>query len=360
MKRLHLLTLLSCCLAIVVFLLKRMDKTTISMGKGQIIPSNWLAKNHHPLTPKKDIRTGYITFLSYPEWHLVFCPEEQALYFKNKTATSFDFMKQTHQIWEGYEIVNNQVKKNFKPNEGYHLMIWVIGVSSSAEYGIKSWYETVVGKLTDTEKTITDEDKFNAYFTDDYVKFIKDKPWYEYDFKSKLRELWSNTSFFDSYFLRKMERKYILTSELLVKYGYGKLIGMGSQSIYGKAKETTPVVLADYPKSSTYKIEQAFGDSCVLINLPRYHRFNAEICKLVKNGAKVKEVGGNTSAILVTVLADKKYYNAVPSAKKLFVQPIPSFDKQKRIGYAVLIPNLDEFISQMDKENIQIEHIYDF
>jgi hypothetical protein len=104
-------------------------------------------------------------------------------------------MSHTAQIWQSYKIVNDQVKNNFPTNTGYHFMIWVIGTSASVEYSIKAWYETIIGRITDTEAPTTGEDKFNAKFTQDYVAFIKDRPWYEFDFISRLKELWTSTSF---------------------------------------------------------------------------------------------------------------------------------------------------------------------
>src|SRR4030095_4303508 len=246
MKRLYILTLCSIGLAVCIFLYKRRNPTTIPSGNGLVIPKDWLIINNNPLTPKADIRPADQTFLTFPEWFLVFSPEEQANYFKNHTATTFPFMSHTAQIWQSYKRVNDQIKDTFPTNKGYHFMIWVIGTSASVEYSIKAWYETIIGRITDTGEPITDEDKFNAKFTQDYVGFIKDRPWYEFDFKSQFKTLWTSNSFFGNSFLRKVERKYILTSELLVKYAYGKLIGLGTKQVYDAALPTTAVILDNH------------------------------------------------------------------------------------------------------------------
>lgn len=195
MKRLYIFTLGWVVVAALIFFFKKRNPTTLAAGNGLVVPKEWLATNKQPLTPKADVRPTDQTFLTFPEWFLVFSPQEQAAYFKNHTATTFPFMSHTAQIWQSYKIVNNQIKDNFPTNTGYHFMIWVIGTSASAEYSIKAWYETVVGRVTDTETPVTDEDKFNATFTQSYVDFINDRPWYEYDFKTQLKSLYSSTSF---------------------------------------------------------------------------------------------------------------------------------------------------------------------
>src|SRR5690242_19631596 len=158
MKRLYILTLVTLTVAVVVFVSKRNAPTTVAVKDGLVVPTEWLAINPAPLTPEGDRRPPDQTFLTFPEWFLVFSPEEQADYFEHSTSTTFPFMTHTDQIWDSYAIVNDQIKDNFPPNGGYHLMIWVIGVSSSVEYAVKAWYETVVGRLTDTGVPVTDED----------------------------------------------------------------------------------------------------------------------------------------------------------------------------------------------------------
>jgi len=49
--------------------------TTIAAGEGKVVPKDWLIQNRNPLTPKEDQRPADQTFLTFPEWYLVFSPE---------------------------------------------------------------------------------------------------------------------------------------------------------------------------------------------------------------------------------------------------------------------------------------------
>lgn len=344
MKRLYILTLSLIGLATCIFFFKKRAPTTISIGEGLVIKKEWLTQNKNPLTPKNDCRPADQTFLTFPEWYLVFSPEEQANYFKQHTATTFPFMSHTKQIWESYKIVNNQIKDNFPTNTGYHFMIWVIGSSASVEYSIKAWYEIIFGRITDTYEVKTEEDMFNAKFTQDYVDFIKDRPWYEFDFKSRLKTLWTSTSFFGNNFFRKIERKYILTSELAVKYVYGKLIGLGTKTVYDEALPTTAIVLEN--DSLQYH--------------PRYDKFTNAATSLVKNGHHFKEIAGNNSAILLTILVPISDKTNFEHSQIVFIQPISSDPTTKRIALAVPITSLSKLLLQLNNDKVKIEHIFDF
>ncbi len=344
MKRLRILTLCTIILSSLIFFYQKRKPTTIANGEGLVIKKEWLVSNKNPVTLRKDVRPADQTFLTFPEWYLVFSPEEQANYFKKQTETSFPFMSHTRQIWESYHIVNNQIKDNFPTNNGYHFMIWVIGTSASIEYSIKALYETIIGRTTDTYLPKTDEDKFNAKFTEDYVTFIKDRPWYEFDFKSRLKNLWTKSSFFGDNFLRKVERRYILTSELMVKWGYGKLIGLGTKQVYGEALPTTTVVLKDDK----------------IINLPRYDKFNIAITELSLQGKFFKEIAGNNSAILLTILLPIDTEINFEHSQTVFKQPISSDETLNRIALAIPVAQLNGLIMQLHKRKIKIEHVFDY
>jgi hypothetical protein len=344
MKRLYILTICTALLAAGIFFLRKKSPTTIRGGQGLIVPKEWLATKQQPVTPQKDVRPPDQTFLTFPEWFLVFSPEEQANYFKHHTATTFPFDSHIAQIWESYSIVNDQIKDNFPSNPGYQLMIWVIGTSSTVEYFVKAWYEIVIGRITDTAKPVTEEDIFNAQFTDDYVRFIKERPWYEFDFADQLHTLWTFTSLTGDHMLRKIERKYILTSELLVKYVYGKLIGFGSAEVYDVALPTTAVVLNN--------------DS--LVYLPRYDKFASAALDVSKQGYSFKEIAGNNSAILITILIQTPKLQNFPEARTLFTQPVASDRSVQRVALVVPVAKLHDTLLQLEQQNIVIEHVFDY
>ena len=69
----------------------------------------------------------------------------------------------------------------------------VLGASTTVEYGMKGLYEHTVGRLAEATRTgsaLTPEERFAAKVAQDYVDFIRIDPWYLFDFKSRLTQLW--------------------------------------------------------------------------------------------------------------------------------------------------------------------------
>lgn len=334
-------------------------------GKGLLVDKAWLSINKHPLTPQAAVRPPDQTFLTYPEWFLVFSPAEQADYFKTHTSTTFPYLKHVDQMWGGYGVMYDQIKGNFPFNTGYHVMIWVIAGSTTVEYGIKSFYETVIGRVTDISpnEEMTAEDKFNADYEYSYVKFIEALPWYEYDFSHQLKMLWSSTSFSGPHLLRKLERRYYLTTELLVKSGYGWLIGLGTKSAYETASLQTAVMMDRLPTgldtTGFMHNVKVLPNGMVLANLPRYAEFNTAVNKLAENGVGFTEIAGNKSAIMLTVLTDRPL-NVTGNYKILFTQPIFTKPGLSRVAIVTTVGNLSSLVRTLKLKGVTIEHIYDY
>ena len=365
MGRLRQLTLIAVLLAIVVFVIKNQKPSTMSTGKGLVLNRSWLVVNQNPITPKKDVRPADQTFLTFPEWFLVFSPAEQAAYLKINTSTTFPYMKHVDQLWKGYHVIYKQIKGTYKFNTDYHVMIWVIAVSTTVEYSIKSLYETIIGRLTNTSSNeeMTKEDRLNESYINRYTIFIKDLPWYEYDFKHDLKGLWDGTSFLGPHFLRKIERKYYLTTELLAKSAYAYLIKSGTKSAYNTALLNTSVVIDKLPLNihdvPEIKNIRQLTNGSVLMDLPRYDKFNSVVCRLAKEGVVFKEIAGNNGAIMMTVLTNKplildKYF------KVLFTQPIETKPGLFRVALVTLVCKLNIVLLKMGSNHINIEHIYDY
>ena len=67
-------------------------------------------------------------------------------------------------------------------------MIYVIGISYSAEYAIKGLYENTIGRVFEWirgEKR-TPQDEFARAVLQDYAAFLYTIPWYKYPFREKL------------------------------------------------------------------------------------------------------------------------------------------------------------------------------
>lgn len=363
MNRLRILIVVLTFVAACIHYVKQQRmQQTIPEGTGLLIDKEWLKVNDNPITPKKYQRAADNTFWIYPEWYLVHSPAEQADYFKEYTATTLSYVTHHEQFWDSYQILSEQMEGNFEFNSEYHMMVMVIGGSTSMEYLMKAWYEKVVGRVTDTKTPVTAEDQFNAAYMQSYVDFIRKEPWFNFNYWQELQNLWTETSWFGANMLRKWERKYVLTSEFLFKGAYGQLMKMGSESVFGESLLTTVVLVDQLPKyiGTEAQVLEVFSDSSALVRLPRYAAFIPAIQHLADQQVNVTEVAGNNSVILLSILSSKKMRLDLPKCQNLFTQSITSKEDEQRIVFVTPIADLCNTLRSLGQQGIRVEHIYDF
>ena len=321
------------------------------------------------LTAAEDRRTPDQTFLTFPEWYLVHSPAEYARYLSRGGPPScFPLFAHIGQFWQGYAAVNREAAQ-FPFNGGYHLMVMVIGSSTTVEYSLKGLYEHTIGRLA--EATVGGdapiaEERLYADYAQAYVDFIRLEPWYKFDFLAPLAQLWSELPFSGANLIRRWERRFALTTELLVKEGYARLIKLGTQSVYDAPRATTAVVLdkspepdiANYPD---YAARPTSGGPEVVATLPRYEPFTVYSRWLAAQGIDFREIAGNHGEILVSLLVNSGWMSSAP-ARTLFEQPVLTRPGQKRVVLAIPVPQLTALLRSFGEKRggVVVEHIYDF
>jgi len=319
------------------------------------------------IAPAEHRRGEEQTFLTYPEWFLVHSPAELAAFLGHGGAPSeFPWGGHIAQFWQGYRAVTRETA-SYPFNAGYHLMVSVIGGSTSVEYALRSAYESTIGRLSEASAggTGTDEDGLAARVAQQYVDFIRVDPWYLFDFVAPLQALWSATPWTGPHLLRKWERRYLLSTEWLIKAGYAWLIKLATGAIYDPARPLTAVVLNREPSAlpGTLNALQRIGvagSQPVLVTVPRYDAFMAYAQALADQGVDLLEIAGNHGPILVSVLQRTGAPAAAGSARTVLVQPILTRPGWERQLVALPVPELAGQLRRWRAANAQLEHIYDY
>jgi hypothetical protein len=315
-----------------------------------------------PATPEADRRSEDQTYLTFPEWFLVYSPDEYAVMLRRSYPSEFPWWGHIGQFWSSYGKIIEATRR-YPFNAEYHVMINVIGVSTTVEYALRSAYETLVGRVAELLAPTggTEEDRFAARVAQEYVDFIRVRPWYEFDFKRRLVELWRDVPLRGPGMLRKWERRYALSTELLAKAAYGWLIGVGTQSAYGAASPTTVVVLDRDPGPVVgVKKRSTLDGTAVLAELPRYDAFKDSALAIAKTGASFFEIAGNDSrAPILVTLVTSDGWRPPEGVTILFEQPIVTQPPRVRQGAVVSIGGLAELLRSLGP-NVVLEHIYDY
>jgi hypothetical protein len=318
---------------------------------------------HAQVAPPEHRRGPEQTFLTYPEWFLVHSPAEYAEYVSEHTPTRFPFIGHTCQFWQGYAAVT-RATRDFPFNFRYHVMVMVIGTSTSVEYVMRAAYETMIGRLSElaAPRRLGEEDRYAAKVAQDYVDFIRDQPWYEYDFTTKLAGLWKDTSLFGPDFVRKWERKYALTTEYLIKGGYAWLIKKATKAAYDEPLPVTAVVIDGLPAGaqndlSEIKVLTTSKDSALIL-LPRYYKFKQHAAGIAAKGGRFREIAGNgaNALILVSALVPADWQ----SDGLVFEQPVLTRPQTKRAVLAVPVGSLATLLNRLASDGARLEHVYDY
>jgi hypothetical protein len=318
----------------------------------------------HVVAASADRRGEEQTFLTFPEWFLVFSPAEYAEFVRTHNPDEFCFWGHIGQLWSSYGQVIHQTRARHEPtNWGYHVMIMVIGVSTTAEYAIRSAYEQVIGRVSALAGGRTAEDDFGAKVAQEYVDFIRVQPWYEFDFTARLKRLWTQTSLSGPHIFRKLERRYALTTEYLVKAIYGKIIEKATHTAYEKPILTTSVVVGPWPACERAPpdvalISQPTGDEA-LLSLPRYQDFMTPAMALAICGAEFKEIAGNRSVILVSALGPLGQTQP-PDTEVMIRQPIITQPGKEREVLVIPVTKLASVLRGLRAQGLTLEHIFDY
>lgn len=331
------------------------------------VPASATADLAPSTTPPEDRRPPDQTFLTFPEWFLVYSPAEYAGYLASGAPPSgFPLFAHIAQFWQAYAKVTHEVAR-FPFNAGYHLMICVIGASTTAEYTLRAIYEHTVGRLAEATATgaaPVPEEAFAAGYAQRYVDFIRVEPWYLFDFGRELKSLWSDTPTSGPDLIRRWERRFALTTELLVKTGYGRLITWATRSIYEAPRPVTAVVLDAMPPrdEATHPdlvvLQPAAG--AVLANVPRYQAFTDYARWLADQRVEFREIAGNDGDIVVSLLAPSAW-QPEPDVRLLFEQPVLTAPGRKRSVVALPVAQLAALLRAVDRRPVlQVEHIYDY
>lgn len=317
------------------------------------------------ITPVEHQRPADQTFLTAPEWFLVFSPEEYATSLRPATRrpSQFPFAAHIGQFWTAYRDISGECQP-LPENAGYHVMINVIGVSTTAEYALKGLYEGIIGRFTElvANDADTPEDRIGARVAQDYVDFIKVRPWYEFDFVTPIRAIWSSPVVSEGNLLRKWERRYMLTSEFAVKAAYAKLIEFGTRSSYAVPIEKTYVIVRPRPDQPTKSLPSnisviASNEKSMLLDLPRLQGFTGAATTVAAAGYDFETIAGNGGEVLVTLVGP----DALPvKGREIYRQPILTRKGEWRYAVAYPITSLGNVLRANNGSKVKIEHVYDF
>jgi FAD/FMN-containing dehydrogenase len=309
------------------------------------------------------------TFLTHPEWYIVYSSEEYAAWMRDRLPTEFPYLNSIGQYWVNYREVRSITRHQYPFNGGYQVMLAVIGSSYSAELALKALYENTIGRLTGwlANHELTEEDHLAYEVADDYGRFIHIYPWYQYRFASKLGAVWTTVPFFGPHVIRKWERKLFLTAEYGFKAIYASLIAGATHAAYEPEAERMQMVMTRWSDSLTTvrpapAVVARLDGVHTLISTPRYDGFRDAMLGFASSAAppRISEIAGNDDILLTGVApADWSWHG--DHGRVLYALTLPSDAGRKRITMQVHVAELLPVLATIRSEQrVVVDHIYDY
>jgi hypothetical protein len=303
------------------------------------------------------------TFLTLPEWYIVYNTEEYARFTAAKSPSRFPYVGSIRQYWRYYGAMCDATAGTYPFSAGNHVMLSVIGSSFTIEYLLKGLYENTIGRLSEAVSgRNTPEDIFAQKTAAEYGAFMHTVPWYRFPFFAKVGQMWRETPASGSQIVRKWERKLALTAEYAGKGIYGWLIGISSGAAYGADQERVHVWIenasdAAFADGVVQKVHQ-MGPRSFIVTLPRYEAFTARAKMLARQQVRFVEIAGNDE-ILVSIVAPA----AVERDSTLtvrFDEPFLTDASRRRTALSVAVRSLHDIILKLEQRGAVVEHIYDY
>lgn len=314
--------------------------------------------------PPEHRREPVNSFLSYPEWAIVFAYEDFAAVQRLRGEPGFDYSGSVRGYWRDFCQVYGLATSRGPVSVDMRAMLHIIGVSFTAEMVVKGLYETTLGFLTMTWRgeTPAAEDRFSQAVSDDYARFLRQTPWYEFPFGPTLMRFWRETPFEGSQWLRAIERRLVLSLEWAMKAGYAQVIGLAAgispapltlRSVIG------PLDAAAIAREPRITLIDRLPDGRAVIETPRYRQFTEILSGLAEQPRRLSEIAGNRE-IFVTALGEAANTRVPKGARPVTEAVLQGRAGMVRRGYVVPVAELLDMIRELPAIGMSLEHVYDY
>jgi hypothetical protein len=313
------------------------------------------------LSNASDQRPELRTWLTYPEWHIVYSAKSYGRFLNRNPPSAFPYFRHIKGFWSSYCALNRVASAS--PGSGdTKVMIYTIGISFSVELGLKALYENTLGRLFEwLGGWRSADDLYGARIQREYGAFMHETPWYAFPFGKAFDGLWRTDEPRSK--LRHWERRFALGTEYGLKGGYAKLIGWASGATLGPDERNLRMVLQANPEAvaavdKRLHVLRDAGGGQLVVDAPRYAQFTDLLLALAQSDVGLVEIAGNDD-IFVTILASPGFRVPEGSAQ-LLSMPLDDRPGWRRLGFAVKVPRLLPLLRTTKGAGGEIEHVYDY
>ncbi len=334
-----------------------------------LLAALWTTVGSWALAPEDLQRPQVRSLRSVPGWFLAASHAEYAAFLERDDpaplTSRFPLFAHIGLFWDTREaVVDQTASEPWAPGEQSQLL--VAGLSTSFDYAIRGLYERSLGRLSEalSDGTLTDEDRLAARVARQRAEQMRLKPWQPFAWDVPLRALWSEVPVLGPNALRKLERRWWLSSQYAFHVVAERLSAMSGTAPVGAVPTITAVVVDRLPEAVVATLPPGTGverlADGVRLLVPRAAGFTETALALSRQAIQIREIAGNRGEIVVSLLADSETMKAVPGTHVLLTQPVMTRPGRVRVVAAVPVPALSDALRLAIASRTAVEQVHDF
>lgn len=294
------------------------------------------------------------TYLTYPEWHIVYAYEGYAEVLKRADPHNFPYFQAVTGFWSSLCALTEKADELGPAGTDAKLTIYTIGASFTLEMAFKALYEETLGRLASLTSETSPQDKVEAEMAADYATFLQEIPWYKYDFDGWHTKLVAAPI----EGLRSRERRIALGLEWKAKAAYARVIAqavgaVGTDELRMQVA-LTGMISEDIASIDGWRVIR--NTDPLIVEVPRYRSFTTAARGIILGpDAKFAEIAGNDD-ILISVI-HHPLSEISPEINVLSTTARVGFPEDARSLIALKVSEFRDVLPMMPAK---LEHIYDY
>lgn len=320
---------------------------TMCQGAAEPVPYAALinAEHHRPETR---------TLMTYPEWHIVHAYDDYAKVIELGDPHDFGYLRAISGFWGSLCSLTSASAAHGDIDGTTKQMVYVIGVSFTAELLMKAAYEETLGRmfalLRGTERALLDD--VSAQQAADYANFLQQVPWYQWPFRNDMAELKAQATGQ----IRDRERALALGLEYSAKAAYARVIANAVAQV-GPDALTLRLILKDVDQTVLQEIDDlkimAHHAKGIEVETPRYRALTHILQHLAMTGANFVEIAGNDD-VMFTVLS-----NATELTGSIHSRARQGHQDHRHL-VMTKVTALADRLRILQRDGHRLEHIHDY
>ena len=301
------------------------------------------------------------TYLTYPEWHIVYAYDGLAHVLKTGDEHAFPYLPSVETFWRTACTLTGVADRHGGADWGTRSMIHTIGVSFTAEVLAKAAYEETIGRATAWLRggRKSPQDEVVLATAADYARFLRQTPWYLYPFRREAQKLWDAPM---EQQVRGWERRLGIGLELQLKAAYARALA-GAVSATGEAPQVIHSIVSELDAGalediSGVRVVRTLGAD-IEIETPRYAHFTAILFEIARRGGSIREIAGNNEVMVSLTVADGSQKSAVRHGTILLRLQRDGIAGE-RLLVNVRMPELAALLKTYPRGDPGLEHVFDY